>query len=527
VELRRLLSRVAVAVAAAVAVSAAQAQTIWYVDDDACPGPGSGTPGDPFCLVQDAIDAALDGDEIVVAPGTYGEALDLLGKPVHLHSSDGPAVTTIDAAGLSASVVRCVSGESPQTVLEGFTITGGTGTCCYEIGGADYLVGGGMFNLDSSPTVSDCVFVSNSAQIGGGMSNRGAAPIVTGCTFDSNTAVNTGGGMDNHLGSSPAVTGCLFTGNTAGWGGGMDNDEAGSPTLTACTFINNTAAAGGGVRCVDTDGATLTNCEFRSNWADEGGGLLNYRSSPTVTRCAFSRNGGFWGAGMANDTDSRPLVTNCTVFGNEAASGGGFFNLDGGDPTVTNCTVTANIATVSGGGMLNANSYPTVFNTILWDNPGGEIVDADGGSATASYSDVQGGYDGPGNIDADPQLVDPATEDLQLGGGSPCIEAGHNWAVAPLAATDLAGNPRFATDEAGFDQGCGAPCVVDMGAYEFQGQPCAVTWGDIDGDVVGVVDFLYILADWGGCEQACCLSDLDLDGGVGVTDFLLLLANWS
>jgi hypothetical protein len=55
-----------------------------------------------------------------------------------------------------------------------------------------------------------------------------------------------------------------------------------------------------------------------------------------------------------------------------------------------------------------------------------------------------------------------------------------------------------------------------------------VIWGDIDGDgVVGVVDFLYILADWGGCEQACCLSDLDLDGGVGVTDFLLLLANWS
>jgi hypothetical protein len=231
---------------------------------------------------------------------------------------------------------------------------------------------------------------------------------------------------------------------------------------------------------------------------------------------------------MANDTDSRPLVTNCTLFSNEAASGGAFFNLDGGDPTVTNCTVTANIATVSGAGMLNANSHPTVFNTILWDNTGGEIFDADGGGATASYSNVQGGYDGNGNIDADPLLVDPGAEDLQLGGGSPCIDAGHNWAVAPLAATDLAGNPRFAADEADFDPGCGTPCVVDMGAYEHQGQAFDVIWGDIDGDgVVGVVDFLFILADWGGCEESCCLSDLDLDGDVGVTDFLLVLANWT
>jgi hypothetical protein len=96
---------------------------------------------------------------------------------------------------------------------------------------------------------------------------------------------------------------------------------------------------------------------------------------------------------------------------------------------------------------------------------------------------VQGGYDGNANIDADPQLVDP---------------------------------------------GCGTPCAVDMGACEYQGQACAVTWCDIDGDgVVGVVDFLYILADWGGCEESCCLSDLDLDGDVGVTDFLLVFANWT
>ena len=73
---KMLVSRVAVGVVLMGAVSAARAQTTWHVDDDNCPGPGSGTPGDPFCRVQDAIDAALDNDEVVVAPGTCGAALE-------------------------------------------------------------------------------------------------------------------------------------------------------------------------------------------------------------------------------------------------------------------------------------------------------------------------------------------------------------------------------------------------------------------------------------------------------------------
>ncbi len=80
-------------------------------------------PGDS---IQAAIDAAVDGDEIVVAPGTYFETIDFLGKAITLRSSNGPEVTIIDAQGVG-SVVTCDSGEGPGTVLEGFTITGGTG----------------------------------------------------------------------------------------------------------------------------------------------------------------------------------------------------------------------------------------------------------------------------------------------------------------------------------------------------------------------------------------------------------------
>ncbi len=69
--------------------------------------------------------------------------------------------------------------------------------------------------------------------------------------------------------------------------------------------------------------------------------------------------------------------------------------------------------------------------------------------------------------------------------------------------------------------------VVDMGAYEYHGDPFDVKLGDIDGDgIVGIVDFLALLGDWGPCVEECCLADLDLDGEVGCTDFLLLLGNW-
>ena len=104
------------------AVSTAQAATI-HVDVANCPGPGDGSELDPYCSIQTAIDAAVDTDEIVVAPGTYFETINFLGKAITLRSSDGPDVTTIDGTG-NFHVVQCVSGEGSETVLEGFTVTG-------------------------------------------------------------------------------------------------------------------------------------------------------------------------------------------------------------------------------------------------------------------------------------------------------------------------------------------------------------------------------------------------------------------
>ncbi len=120
--------------------SSANADLI-FVDDDNCPGPGSGMEGDPYCSIQTAIDAAVVTDEIVVAPGTYFETINFLGKAITLRSSDGPEVTTIDAEGMG-TVVTCESGEVQDTVLDGFTVTGGTGTLFEPPGGVFLRLGG-------------------------------------------------------------------------------------------------------------------------------------------------------------------------------------------------------------------------------------------------------------------------------------------------------------------------------------------------------------------------------------------------
>ena len=115
--MKSLICAVAVLVA-----STAQADTI-HVDVN-CPGPGNGSETKPYCSIQTAIDNAVDTDEIVVAPGTYFEAINFLGKAIALRSSDGADVTIIDGTG-NFHVVQCVSGEGPDTVLDGFVITGG------------------------------------------------------------------------------------------------------------------------------------------------------------------------------------------------------------------------------------------------------------------------------------------------------------------------------------------------------------------------------------------------------------------
>ncbi|MEE9295673.1 MAG: right-handed parallel beta-helix repeat-containing protein [Phycisphaerae bacterium] len=428
-------------------------------------------PGD-VATIQAAIDAAVSGvDEVVVAPGTYNEVINFLGKAITLRSSGGAAVTIIDGTGLNDSVVKCISGEGSDTVLDGFTITNGTGGVDSFCTGVGNFSGGGMLNDASSPTVTNCTFTANMA-VGGGMANcDGSNPTVTNCAFIGNSDFFFGGGGMLNSASSPIVTNCRFSENATCNGGGMFNWNNSSPTVTNCAFIGNTTFCIGGGGIWDNDGGSaITNCTFSGNVGEaRGGGLYVQNASTTVTNCTFSGNNTLAGGGKG---------------------GGIFVTFAATNLMATNC--------------------------IFWNNSddGGTDESAqihiDAGTAIVTYSDIHGLVPGgafdsganTNNINADPLFVDadgqddaPGTEDdnLRLSPDSPCIDAGDNTAVPPDTADldddndtteptplDLDGNPRFVDDPDTPNTGNGTPPIVDIGAYEFQGPPPIPTvsqWG--------------------------------------------------
>jgi hypothetical protein len=384
--------------------------------------------GGAYTSIQAAIiDAAVSGDEIEVAPGTYYEAINFNGKAIRLYSSGGPTVTTIDASGLNSSVVTCKSGETVNTILEGFTITGG--------GGGIDTAGGGMYCQSSSPTVMNCTFSGNTAGAGGGILNFQSNPTVTDCTFSGNSAIEDGGAMYNFYCSSPMVTNCIFVNNTAGHGGGGMFNYQSNPTVSGCLFDGNvtiqgqlgTYAGGHGGRGGDGGGMyndysspIVSCCQFIQNQTGSGGegglgaygpapgaggpggdggrgaGMYNHFSSPTVTDCHFELNiAGAGGAG--GDGGNNPLwpsggpIRGSGGDGGDGGSGAGMFNV-GGSPVVTNCSFSKNVTGIAGAGgdglpdgslgspglgagLFNDNTSPTVTGCTF----NGNTATADGG----------------------------------------------------------------------------------------------------------------------------------------------------
>jgi parallel beta-helix repeat protein len=361
-------------------------------------GTGSGTSWlDAYGNLQDALDAVAGGDEIWVAAGIYypTELIDPCDpRTATFQMKNGvriyggfPDIGDPGMADRDPNLYETVlSGDigvpgdnsdncyhvfyhpeglalDPNAMLDGFTIVAGNAD-----GSGVHRYGGGMYNYESSPTVTNCTFTENSAGYipggpgdGSGMYNSWSSPTVTNCTFTGNIANRMGGGMLNRDSSSPTVVNCTFSGNSANGfygGGGMLNNES-SPTVTDCTFTGNSAESGGGMLNSGSSPA-VTNCTFTAN---SGVSMLNSGGSPTITNCTFTANSG---GGMWN-SDSSPTVTNCTFTGNSADdSGGGMHNWNGSSPTVTNCTFTGNYG--RGGGMYNDRSSPTVTNCTFIGN---------------------------------------------------------------------------------------------------------------------------------------------------------------
>jgi len=247
----------------------------WYIDDDACPGPGTGTQADPFCSIQRGIDASVSGDEVVVAPGTYNETINFHGKAITLRSADGLDVTIIDATGLNDRVVQCTSGEGPDTVIQGFTLTGGWAP--------EHPGGGGVYNLNSSPVIIDCIIFGNTSAIpnavgsslGGGMANYNSSPTVINCVFRNNRVMGWGGGgaMANCFSSNPQVVNSIFYANDAvnNPGGEIYNCADSAPSITNCILWSNIDYSGLGTTAQIHGTAVVNYSLVQGGWTGMGG----------------------------------------------------------------------------------------------------------------------------------------------------------------------------------------------------------------------------------------------------------------
>jgi hypothetical protein len=353
----------------------------------------------PGGSIQAAMDAAVDGDRVLVAPGVYLQTIDFKGKAIAVIGTGGPAVTILKAPAQFLHVVSFHAAEGEDSVLQGFTVRDGF----FSHPGSTF--GGGISCTTAwdgpiaSPTIRDCWVLANQAAWGGGIAGN---PVLERCIIAGNGSGNGGG-----LWGAPKARDCVFDANWVfdGYGGGVwaQGDDA---TFERCVFTFNRSyeSTTGGAAYVgwSSTTATFTRCLFLDNYTES---LLPWYAGHGIAVASSTGPG----AGSAQ-------LVQCTVARNQDATsefGGTLFD---GEVDLQGC--------------------------ILWDNV--NAITSDDPAVTLSYCDVQGGAPGAGNIAVDPQWVSPLS-DMHLKATSPCIDAGAPGALDPDGSPADIGAHAFAT----------------------------------------------------------------------------------
>jgi len=257
-------------------------------------------------------------------------------------------------------------------------------------------------------------------------SGEGPSTLLTGFTITNGSNVYYGGGI-SCSDSNPSLENVIISDN---YGAGIYCAIA-NPSLLDVTITGNyiPVGGGGGIHCIDSN-PSLVNVTITDNWAYwSGGGIYFHTSNPSLMNVTISGNTSWYNGGGIHCIDSNPSLENVTISGNSAPNSG------------------------CGGGIYCSGSNPNLVNCVLWNDFPDEIS----GTATVTYSDIQGGWEGEGNIDEDPLFVGIGEYPFMLQDLSPCVNAGiPDTTGLNLPEFDLAGNPRVYGGR------------IDMGAYENQ-----------------------------------------------------------
>ena len=443
--------------------------------DPFAPAGGDGTYTSPFNTIQPALNAASNYTVVCLADGVYtGSAnrnLSYLGKPFMLTSTGDVQNCIVDPQNMARGF-DFWRYEDEGSVLRGVTICRGKGLGYDAYGGAIRCKHG-------SPTIQRCRITGNNASWGGGIGSAYSSPIIRDCLVVSNSA------FGNY--------------QSQGVGGGIGL-RYGAPVVQDCVVMYNCADAwGGAIDCMRST-ATIQRCEIRFNTAnDSGGGLYCGQYSPIIEDSIISDNLSWFSGGGVFCYDASPLLRNCFLSRNFAAVNGGGIAGDSSDFSLVNCTVISNAAR-HGGGLFGAYQRTNVvINSIVWGNSSNQIYTANGYVPLVSWSDVQDGYAGDGNIDIDPMLI-PGCDRLKA--QSPCIDAGTASSV-PVADFESESrwdapthSNRVSTVDIGADElvDIDSDQMADNWEYQYFGSLSHTGGGD--GDTVGGPDGLNDLNEY-------------------------------
>jgi beta propeller repeat protein len=355
---------------------------------------------DEYESIQKGIDAAVDGDTVLVAPGLYFERINFHSKNIMVTSTDPNDSSivgyTIINGQKQGSVVTFEGGESSRAVLSGFTITGGTGmveTSNFSGSGyvfnESYYYGGGIYCAYGSPTITHNVIVNNS---------------LPGYEY------------------SYTTSGSIYTYTyTVSYGGGIY--ASGSPTIKYNVIYRNTAYRGGGMYCY---GGTISNNLIYDNSGTYGGGAYFSSSYGTFT----------------NNT----LVGNDASLDPDGEGYGGNLYLYLGYDYYSNTIANNLICSADSGGGVYWYGYVrkgTMFRyNNVWGNTPCDYMTDDARTGALVEGDEAAWTGKNGNVSANPVFATGWSVKYRLSETSPCVSAGDPNFVAGESETDIDGDPR-------------------------------------------------------------------------------------